>query len=91
MHALKHANYGVAISSSSSAQQKCRITSVQAEDGGWNVRRETMRGRKVGETSGMTLAIKEPGQKVRRVPTALYRLLCLGKARRPEKKKVIGT
>ena len=38
-----------------------------------------MRGRKVEETSGLTLGIKEPGQKLRRVPTALYRLLCLSK------------
>ena len=50
-----------------------------------------MRGRKVKETSGMTLGIKEPGQKLRRVPTALHRLLCLSKARRRlEKKKIIG-
>ena len=59
---LKHANYGVAISSSSSAQQKSRITSLQAEDDGWKVRGETMRGRRVGETSGTTLGIKEQGK-----------------------------
>ena len=52
---------------------------------------ETMRGRKVGETSGTTLGIKEPRQKLHRVSTALYRLLCLSEARRrPEEKKIIG-
>ena len=55
---------------------------LQAEDDGWKVS---------GETSGTTLGIKEPRQKLRRAPTALYRLLCLSKARRrPEKKKIIG-
>ena len=50
-----------------------------------------MRGRRVGETSGTTLGIKEPRQTLRRAPTTLYRLLCLSKARRrPEKKKIIG-
>ena len=93
-YVLKHANYGSSnISSSSSTQQKCRITSLQAEDDGWKVRRETMRGRKVGETSGTTLGIKEQGKKLRRVPTAPHTLPCLSKARRrPEKKKkkIIG-
>ena len=50
-----------------------------------------MRCRRVGETSGTTLGIKEPRHKLRRVPTALYRLLCFSKARRrSEKKKIIG-
>ena len=90
-YVFKPANYGVAISSSSSTQQKSRISPLQAKGDGWKVRRETMRGRKVGETSGTTLGVKEPGQKLRRVPTALYRLLWLSKARcRPEKKKIIG-
>ena len=39
-----------------------------------------MRGRRVGETSGTTLGVKEPRQKLRRAPTALGRLLCLGKS-----------
>ena len=61
---------------------------MQAEDDGWKVKRETMRGKKAGETSDTTLGIKEPGQKLRSVLTALYRLLCLSKARRrPEKRR----
>ena len=39
----------VAISSCSSTQQKSRITSLQAEDDGWKVRGETVRGRRMGE------------------------------------------
>ena len=42
----------------------------------------------MGETSGVTSGIKEPGPKLRRVPTALCRLLCLSKARRrPEEEE----
>ena len=48
---------------------------------------EKRHGRNVGETSGATLGIKEPGQKLRRVPTALYRLPCLSKARRRTEKR----
>ena len=33
------------------------ITSLQARDDGWKVREETVRGRKVGETSGTNLGI----------------------------------
>ena len=67
------------------------IILLPAEDDGWKVREETMRGRRVGETSGTTLGIKEPRQKLRCAPTALYRLLCLSNARcRPEKKKIMG-
>ena len=51
---------------------------------------ETVRGRRMGETSGTDLGIKEPRQKLRRAPTAPYRLSCLSKARRrPEKKKIM--
>ena len=46
-----------------------------------------MRGKKAGETSDTTLGIKEPGQKLPSVLTALYRLLCLSKARRPPEKR----
>ena len=50
-----------------------------------------MHGRRTGKTSGMTLSIKEPGQKVRRAPTEPYRRPYLSKARRQlEKKKTIG-
>ena len=55
---------------SSWTHQKSRITSLQAEDDGWKVRRETMRGSRVGETSGTTLGIKEPRQKLRRAPNS---------------------
>ena len=73
-----------------STSEKAESLLWQADDG-WKVREETMRGRRMGETSGTTLGIKEPRQKLRRAPTALYRLLCLNKARRrPEKKKIIG-
>ena len=71
---------------------KSRTTLSQTEDDGWKVREETVRGRRMGKTSGTTLSIKEPEQKLRRAPTAPYRLPCLSKARRrPEKKKIIGT
>ena len=71
-YVLKHSTCEeAAISSSSSTQQKSRITSLQAEDDGWKVREVTMRGRRMGETSGATLGIKEPRQKLRRAPTAL--------------------
>ena len=92
-YVLMHASYGAVISSSSSTQQKSRITLLQTEDDGWKGRRETMRGRRVGETSRTTLGIKEPRQKLRRNPTAHHRLPCLSKARRrlEKKKKIIGT
>ena len=45
----------------------------------------------MGETSGITMGIKEPRQKLRRVLTALHTLPCLSKARRrPGKKKIIA-
>ena len=84
-YVLKHAT------SSSSTHQKSRITLWQAEDDGWKVREVTMRGRRMGETSGTTLGIKKPRQKLHRAPTVLCKLLCLSKARRrPEKKKISG-
>ena len=49
--------------------------------------KRTMRGRRMGETSGTTLGIKEPRQKLRCAPTALYRLLSLSKARRQLEKE----
>ena len=65
-YVLMHATYRAATSSSSSAHQKSRITLWQAEGDGWKVREETMRGRRMGETSGTTLGIKELRQKLRR-------------------------
>ena len=45
----------------------------------------------MGKLSGTTLGVKGLWQKLRRAPTAPYRLLWLSKARlRPEKKKIVG-
>ena len=49
--------------------QRSRTTLWQAEDDGWRVREETVHGKRVGKTSGMTLSIKELWQKPRRAPT----------------------
>ena len=91
-YVLKHANYGCSnVFQLFDTTEKAESPRCKAEDDGWKVRGETMRGRTVRETSGTTLGIKEPRQKLRRVPTALCRLLCLSNARRrPEKKKIIG-
>ena len=51
-----------------------------------------MHGKRTGKTSGVTSSIKEPGQKLRRAPTAPYSRSCLSKARRQlEKKKTTGS
>ena len=52
---------------------------------------ETVHGKRTGKTSGMTLSIKEPGQKLRRAPIAPYRRPCLSKARRHLEKKTTGS
>ena len=44
----------------------------QAEDACWKVREETVHGKRMGKTSGMTLSVKEPGRKPRRAPTEPY-------------------
>ena len=57
----------------------------------WKAIEETVHGRRMDKTSGMTLSIKEARQKLRRASTAPCRLPFLSKARRrPEKKKTIG-
>ena len=66
----------------------------EAEDDGWKAREETVHGRRMGKTSGMTLIIKEARQKLCRAPTAPCRLPSFSKARRrlkKKKKKIIGS
>ena len=46
-----------------------------------------MHGRRTRKTSGMTLSIKEPGQKLRRAPIGPFKRGCLSKARRQLEKK----
>ena len=88
---LRYVLAEAATSSSSSIHQKSRTILWQAEVGGWRVREETVRGRRMGKTSGTTLSIKEPGQKPRQARTEPYKRPCLSKARRQlEKKKTIG-
>ena len=91
-YVLKHATREAATSSSSATHRKGQTTSWQAEDDGWKVREETLQGKRTCKTSGVTLSIKEPGQRLRRAPTAPCRRPCLSKARRQlEKKKTTGS
>ena len=60
-YVLKHSTGGGRNISSSSIQKRSRTALWQAEDDGWRVREETVHGKKVGKTSGMSLSIKELG------------------------------
>ena len=68
-YVLKHALEEAALFSSSSIHQKGRTTLCQPEEDCWIVREETVHGKRMGKTSGMTLSIKALGQKSRRAPT----------------------
>ena len=59
----------------------------EAEDDGWKAREETVHGRRMGKSSGMTLSIKETRQKLCRAPTAPCRLTSFSKARRRPKEE----
>ena len=91
-YVLKHAtNRGSNIFKRFDISKKAEPLLWQAEDDGWKVREEAVHGRRMGKTSGMTLSIKEPRQKLRHTPTAPCRTPLPHKARRrPEKKKTIG-
>ena len=54
----KNLNKGVKVANST--HQKSPTTLWQAEGDGWKAREETVHGRRMGKTSGMTLSIKEP-------------------------------
>ena len=62
-YVLKHALEEAALFSSSSIHQKGRTTLWQAEDDGWRVMEETLHGKRMGKTNGMTLCVKDLGQK----------------------------